>query len=159
MKPTLFNDKMKERILKLTKEGKTLAEVAFYIGVSERVLYNWAGKYGDFKTALQESRAIADELVEASLFQRAVGYTHKETKAFFDSQSLQIITKKISKHHPPDTGAAKFWLTNRDPEKWKEKTEVEHSGKIAKMTDEELEQMVISTADDIKKSKKAKSNG
>lgn len=139
MKPTLFNEKMKERILKLTEEGKTLAEVAFYIGVSERALYNWARRYGDFKAALQESRAIADELVEASLFQRAVGYTHTETKAFFHQETMEVVTKKIKKHLPPDVGAGKFWLINRDPEKWKEKSHIEHAGSIDKVSDEDLD--------------------
>lgn len=137
--PNKFNDNLKERILKLAEEGKTLKEIAFFVGVSERSLYNWAGKHKDFKKALQESKAIADELVEASLFQRAVGYRHKAVKVFFDKESLQTVEHKYTEHYPPDTSAAIFWLSNRDPNKWADKKKIEHSGKIESMTDEEIQ--------------------
>lgn len=119
-----------------------MEEIAFFVGVSPRVLYNWSGKYKDFKEALIHSRAIADEMVEASLFHRAIGYTHKETKVFFDSKSMQTVEHEVDKHYPPDTAAAQFWLKNRDPEKWKDKTEVEHSGNIETLSDDELDRRI-----------------
>lgn len=126
-----FNENLKERILKLAEEGKTIKEIAYFLGICERSIYNWLGKYKDFKEALQKSKSVANEIVEATLFQRAIGYTHKETKVFFDSQSLSTVEHKVDKHHPPDITAAKFWLINRDPDRWKEKQEIKHEGDIS----------------------------
>ena len=45
-----------------------------------------------------------------------------------DSGELRV-TKKIRKQVAPDTGAAAFWLKNRKPDVWRDKQEVEHTGK------------------------------
>jgi hypothetical protein len=33
-------------------------------------------------------------------------------------------------HHPPDIGAAKVWLYNRQPERWRDRKQVEHMGSL-----------------------------
>jgi len=44
-------------------------------------------------------------------------------------------------HLPPDVGAAKLWLRNRQPERWRERQEVNVTGtvahRLAQMTPEE----------------------
>lgn len=40
------------------------------------------------------------------------------------------ITKTVTKHIAPDTGAAKYWLNNRAPERWKDRAEVKLSGEV-----------------------------
>lgn len=40
-----------------------------------------------------------------------------------------IVTKEVIKQIAPDTGAAAFWLKNRKPDVWRDKQEVEHTGK------------------------------
>ena len=135
-----FNEKAKETILRLIKEGKTEEQIAEVIGVCAKTLANWKGKHPELLHAVREARLIADEVVEASLFRRAVGYSHPEQKVF--NCEGQIITHEIVKHHPPDTQAAMFWLRNRQPERWKEKTEgdvtVNNNVNVEKLTDEQL---------------------
>nr|DAV18236.1 MAG TPA: terminase small subunit [Caudoviricetes sp.] len=46
-----------------------------------------------------------------------------------DSRHKLVTTKKVTKHVAPDTGAAAFWLKNRKPNVWRDKQEVEHTGK------------------------------
>lgn len=136
-----FNEKVKEAFVRLTKEGKTLVEVADVLGVTSRTLTNWMGKHQDLFLAVRESRQMADELVEASLYQRALGYSHPETK-FFCHEGC-IISEDTVKHYPPDTQAAQFWLRNRQPERWKEKTEgdvnVNTNLQINNLTDDQLD--------------------
>ena len=38
-----------------------------------------------------------------------------------------VVTKEITKEVPPDTTALIFWLKNRQPQKWRDKQQVEHS--------------------------------
>lgn len=76
-----------------------------------------------------------DEIVEAEL---AI-WNKKNPKASRDERdrfilsiprTKLIVTKRVTKHVPPDTRAAMFWLTNRRPDAWKSESRIEHSGKI-----------------------------
>lgn len=118
-RPTKFNDSLREKMLELAEKGKTIEEIAEIIGVTSRTIYNWQGKYQSLFHALKESKQVADELVEASLFARAVGYSHPEQKVF--CHEGEIITHELEKHYPPETGAASLWLRNRQPDLWREK--------------------------------------
>lgn len=138
---TGFNDTIKDTILRLVEDGKTEQQIADIIGVSKTTITNWKGKHPEFLYSLRESRQVADELVEAALFGRATGYSHPETKAFCYEGC--IITEEMVKHYPPDTQAAMFWLRNRQPEKWREKTEgdvtVNNNLQVNSLTDEQLD--------------------
>lgn len=134
-----FNEKVRETFLRLIKEGKTEAQIAAIVGVCEKTLSNWKGKHAELLHAVRESKLAADELVEASLYHRALGYSHAEEKIFCDKGD--IFTHETIKHYPPDTTAAMFWLRNRQPDRWKEKTEgdVNVNMTVDKLTDEQLD--------------------
>jgi transposase-like protein len=121
-RPSSFNDVIKEKILDLAQKGKTIQEIAKIIGVGERTLYAWQGKHKDFMRALKEAKQVADGIVEASLFARAVGYSHPELKVF--CHNGKIITCEVMKHYAPDVTAQIFWLKNRQPELWRERHEL-----------------------------------
>lgn len=117
--------------------GSTVEQLAKYFGVSLSTLRGWMREHPELKEAVREGRYTFDnEHVEKALLQRALGYEFTETtrepvvviqggeKTLVDRKMR--VTKKVKKHLPPDTGAAKHWLNNRDPEKWKDKSEVEH---------------------------------
>lgn len=46
-----------------------------------------------------------------------------------DSKHKLVVTKRVTKQVAPDTGAIAFWLKNRKPDVWRDKQEVEHTGK------------------------------
>jgi hypothetical protein len=116
---TKFDESLKETMLELYRKGKTDAEVADIVGVCEKTINNWKGRHPKFLEALKESKEIADELVEASLFSRAVGYSHADVKVITSFGNIEIVP--CTKYYPPDTTAAIFWLKNRQPERWREK--------------------------------------
>lgn len=124
-RPTLLNDRLKDIIVNLAKEGKTTEQIADVISVSQSTIKNWMGKDKKLGVAIRAAKAVADELVEASLFQRACGYSHPEVKVFFDAKSLQTVEHVVTKHYPPDPVSMIFWLKNRDPDRWREKQEIE----------------------------------
>ena len=103
-------------------------------------------------TKISAAHRMADELVEASLFRRATGYSHPEEKVFFNQG--EIITHPITKYYPPDTQDAMFWLRNRQPEDWKEKTEgdvtVNVNDDVKKMTDVEIKTKIAKFKADVK---------
>lgn len=132
-RPTKFNDALKDAMLALYKQGRTDSQVAKAIGVTPKTLRNWRGKHPSFGVVVQDMKNVADAMVEASLFARATGYSHPEDK-FFQYEGM-ILKERTTKHYPPDVQAAQFWLKNRQPKRWRDKTEVETSGEInIKMT-------------------------
>jgi 5-methylcytosine-specific restriction endonuclease McrA len=66
------------------------------------------------------------------------------TTALNSHQKLTV-TKTVTKEVAPDTGAAMAWLKNRRPKDWRDKHEIEHSGKVniyETMTDAELDKAI-----------------
>jgi hypothetical protein len=127
-RPTDYKPEYAEEARRQCEEGATDVELADYFGVSVRTLYRWKNNFPEFCHALKASKATADERVERSLFERAVGYERDEV----DIRVVggEIVQTPIRKFYPPDTTAAIFWLKNRRPAEWRDKTDVEHSGKV-----------------------------
>lgn len=122
-RPTKFNETIRDKIMALAGANKTDVEIAEAVGVTERTLNIWKKTKGpQFFQSLKDAKNIADELVEASLFRKAVGYTHKEEKVFCSEG--EIITHTVDKHYAPDTTAGIFWLKNRKSQEWRDKVEV-----------------------------------
>lgn len=117
---TKFTDKIAETIVALAESGLTDAEIGAELSLDVQTLRNWRGKYPDFREAVKNAKAIADELVEVSLFKRATGYRHKATKIFYDSKLGKIVREDYEEVYPPDTTAAIFWLKNRQKERWRD---------------------------------------
>lgn len=105
--------------------GATNAKLAEFFEVSDVTIDNWLVKHEDFREAVRWGKSIADSEVAMSTFQRAIGYSHKETKVHFDSEG-KVHTHEVTKHYPPDTGAAAFWLKNRQG--WRDKVELTGAG-------------------------------
>ena len=127
-RPTKFNELIHAKIVELAEGGMTEYEIAERVGVSERTIQYWKQRHFDFLHSLKDAKDIADQMVEASLFQRACGYTHPAEKHFLgkgiDGES-EVITHEYVEHYPPSEVAAIFWLKNRQPERWRDKPEAE----------------------------------
>ncbi len=108
--------------------GATIAEIADILGVARFTVYRWMAQYSEFCDAIRVARAVADERVGFSLYERAVGYSHNAVKIFVPKGLGVPVIVPYVEHVPPDVGAAKFWLTNRQPDKWADVSRKEVSG-------------------------------
>lgn len=126
-RPSKFDEALTEKIIGLAKEGKTDAEIAELIGVTERTFYLWKRSKPEFFQALKEGKSVADDLVVTALFRRAVGYSHKESKVVSTEGGAEVV--EVIKHYPPDPVSAIYWLNNRQPEQWRNAHRLEHTGK------------------------------
>lgn len=144
---TSFNLKVRDTILRLVEEGRTEDEISEILGICRRTLNNWKGEHDKLEHAVREARLIADQLIEASLYQRALGYSHPEEKVI-QTRDGSIDKVEITKHYPPDTQAAMFWLRNRQRKRWSEKTEsdvtVNNNLQMGNLTDEQLDARIAS---------------
>ena len=125
-RPTKFNDDIVKKMQPLYLRGFTDKEVCFVLGFTKQTLANYKKKYKNFFASIKDWKKIADLEVEKSLYERACGYSVPEEKIFCSDG--RIIKAETTKHYPPDTSSMIFWLKNRQPEKWRDKQEVQHSG-------------------------------
>lgn len=127
-RPTKYKKEYVKQAAKLCTLGATDIEIADFFEVNVATLYRWKNEFPEFCESLKISKNIADDRVERSLFARANGYEHDEVDIRVVDK--RIIKTQIRKFYPPDTTAAIFWLKNRRSAKWRDKTDVEHSGSI-----------------------------
>lgn len=153
---TLFNEVITAKIIHLAKAGHTDVEIADKTGISERTLNYWKRDHRDFLQSIKEAKDIPNQMVEAALFQRALGYSHKAVKHFVDKQVVWreieddetgtthmekrvetvVLEKEYVEHYPPSEIAGIFWLSNRDPERWKKDPKGNETQKGAQEPDE-----------------------
>jgi hypothetical protein len=146
-RPTKYRPEYCAQAEKLCKLGATDIEIADFLEVDVRTLYRWKGEHEEFCQALKAGKEISDERVERSLFARANGYEHDEVDIRVVDK--EIVQTSIRKYYPPDTTAAIFWLKNRRPDLWRDKTdveatlkgEIEHTHRVSDATARLLEEV------------------
>lgn len=122
--PTLYDPKYCDEIVAFMQQGYSIGAFAGKILVNRMTLYRWRKDHPDFDEACTIGMAARTCKLEEDLLAT-------ENSAVVKSRS--------------------YALKNADPIEWRDKREVEHSGKIqsevvdaaalAKLTDEELEQL------------------
>jgi len=102
--------------------GATDKDLADFFEVSEKTINNWKKQHPEFLQSIREGKEIADSKVAKSLYERANGYSHPEVH--ISNYQGTITQTDLTKHYPPETTAAIFWLKNRQPDKWRDRREV-----------------------------------
>ena len=125
-RPSSFKPEYIEQAKKLCRLGATDADLADFFQVTFQTINNWKVANPEFFESLKLAKGEADQRVEQSLFNRAMGYSCNEDDIRVVNNEI-VITPTI-KHYPPDTTAMIFWLKNRKPAEWRDKQEIEHSG-------------------------------
>lgn len=117
----VFKPEYIEQARKLYKKGFTDYEVADFFETTKTTIRNWAAACPDFERARKDAKEVADREVVRALHERAMGYDIPVEKIFCKDG---VVTRVMTKEHiPPDPKAAKYWLENRDPEKWRTRRE------------------------------------
>ena len=128
------------------RSGLTDEQIAHNMSIARSTLNEWKKKFSDISDALKKNKEAADMEVENALYKRALGYQYTEV-----TEESGVITKRVTKEVVPDVGAICFWLKNRQPDKWRDKQEVQHSGRIESanpfkdLTTEELRKIIHSS--------------
>lgn len=128
-RPTSYEPEFAPQATKLAALGATDIEVADFFEVNVRTIYRWKHDYPEFCHALNVGKEKADERVVNSLYQKAVGYEQDAVKIFMPANADEPVYADYREKIAPDTTAAIFWLKNRRPSEWRDKTEVDQSVK------------------------------
>jgi len=131
-RPTNYRDEYADQARRLCELGATDLELAEFFEIDVRTLYRWKHTQPEFCQAVIAGKDAADDRVERSLYNRAVGYSFDSEKIFHFQGA--ITRAPFVEHVPPDPSSALIWLKNRRGEKWRDKTEVDH-GLTAELAD------------------------
>lgn len=117
----------------------TDAEMAKEMGISSSTFYEWLKKHPEMSEAVTRARTGADarannESVERSLLETALGGVRvlkkpmKLKSTSFDARGRRVEKEKIvyadeEIYIQPNVKAQIFWLTNREPERWRNRVE------------------------------------
>lgn len=129
-RPTEYKEDYAEKAYKLCLLGATDKQLADFFEVSEQTINTWKQAHPEFLESLRLGKDEADANVANSLYRRALGYSHDAVKIVANATTKEEHIVPYTEHYPPDTTACIFWLKNRQKNKWRDKTEQEHSGSV-----------------------------
>lgn len=118
-RPSKFSQDTADRILSALRAGNTRTASALYVGVDYSTLKRWSDRNAEFRAALDRAEAEAEVRYVAVLAKAA---------------------------NEGDTGAAKWWLERRRSEDWRERKELQHTGKdgesLSALSDDDLDAQI-----------------
>lgn len=116
-------------------------ELAPKMGVVPSTYYKWLKDYPEISEAVTRGRKgaqarAANEAVQKSLYDRCLGGAFTVEKGYKvrdveydergrkirETEHIELVKETV--YVPADVQAMKFWLTNRMPDKWRNKTEL-----------------------------------
>ena len=120
----------KENLVKIqgwSRDGLSDEQIAKNMGITRQTLYKWRKSHKSIDQAMRIGKEVADRQVENAMFKSALGHSYREDVVTNDGR---VVT--LEKYSKPNVTAQIFWLKNRKPDSWRDKTEqeIEHSGGV-----------------------------
>lgn len=131
-RPSLFKPEFVKQAAKLCALGATDLELADFFRVTVVTLNRWKIAVPEFCSSIKVAKEAADDRVERSLYNRATGYSFASEKIMTVAQGGGVSSVEhvpIVEHVPPDVTAQIFWLKNRRKDDWRDRQQLEHTGK------------------------------
>ncbi len=118
-RPTKYKEAYCNEVIEIMATGLSLTAFAGDIGVSRDTVNEWQRVHPDFSDAVKVAKAKRTAALE---------------RGMFSAESGPQVTARI------------FALKNADPEEWRDKKEVEHSGSMEVSTKEQRDAAVAAAA-------------
>ena len=126
------------RIQGWARDGLTEKDIAKNCHVSAATIREWKHRFPEIAEALRIGKDSADRVVENALYKSACGYTVTITKPvklkriIYDEETgrkvreyEEVVEVEEQLHFPAQVTAQIFWLKNRKPAQWRDKTDVQ----------------------------------
>jgi hypothetical protein len=114
---------------KLSLLGFDVERLAVFFDVPKHAIELWSDLYPEFDQSVSLGSILADAAVAQSTYDAAIGFTHPAVKIFAHKlkdtagEEVVITEHAYTEHYAPNVQAAMFWLTNRQPDLWKNRTD------------------------------------
>lgn len=133
-----------ESIRDMIAEGYNNAQIARSLGITADYFYTLMKQSDKLRDMVTEGKTRFDQDVIVPAFAKACTgqIFEEETRERVYNEATReyelVVTKVTKKLIQPNAGACLNWLKNRDPERWKDKQEVEHNGGVGVTIVEDL---------------------
>ena len=151
---TKYKEEYAKQAYQLCLLGATNDQLATFFEVNTDTIHGWMKTYPEFSDAVKGAKIVADAQVAEGLYRRAIGFQYDETTYekidlipnADDNIKLEAFKRKIvTKNVIPDPGAAMNWLSNRQPERWRNRQDinakVDWIKMLEKMSEEDLQRL------------------
>ena len=134
-----YREDMPERAFRMCLLGLSNKDLATAFGVGTGTIDYWMQQKPLFANAVRKGRLEADSKVAHAMYQRAVGYNHRDQVILtnriteYDENGKPIrsynepLIVPIIKHLPPSEYACHKWLSIRQREYWADVQKVDHT--------------------------------
>ncbi len=138
-RPPRYNNQFSPKLAELlARLGYTDKEAAAYMGIAECTYTRWKQKHSELRTSIKKGKAHTQNQIEHALYKNAIGYNYIETKIEYEMEKdkngkEKKVKKKIIEHHKHQPGivlAEIFSLKNIDPEKWRDRKDINVKGSM-----------------------------
>lgn len=121
------------------RSGLSNDQIANNMGITRSTFYEWQNKHTDISDAIKKGKEVTDFEVENAMYKAAMGYEFEEVKTYIeetDAGRKKRIERTV-KHVAPNVTAQIFWLKNRKPDTWRDRTEQQINANVStdKLTD------------------------
>lgn len=126
------------RVQGWARDGLTDKDIAHNMRIGVSTLKEWKNRFDKIREALRIGKDSADRVVENALYKSATGYTITVRKPVrvrtveYDPvtgrktrEDERWVAVEEEVHVPAQVTAQIFWLKNRKPEQWREKSDLQ----------------------------------
>lgn len=107
-----------ETITGWARDGLSDEQIARNLDISHESFYKYKREHTEFSDALKRGKEDAIYEVENALFKTAIGYYYTEEEVTKSGAKVDV-----TRYSKPNTTAQIFFLKNKRPDEWREKTE------------------------------------
>lgn len=115
----------KKKIIKALMNGVSVVQICKDTRISSYSFYKWMEEDSELKEELKSAQSFANISVEDALYKSALGYFITTEKVTKDGDVV-----KYEAYIAPSMVAQIFYLKNRMPDRWKDRTEVDGNIKL-----------------------------
>lgn len=99
------------------REGCSMEDISNIIGIGSTTFYRWYKGNKELADVLGMASNIVNGKVENALLKRALGYDDIDEVEELIEGELRV-TRRVTRHVPPDVRACLEWLYSRRPDRW-----------------------------------------
>jgi len=137
-RPTKYKKEFIGQGYKLAREGFTDKKIAVFFCISVSTLNLWKLEYPEFSESIQGGKDYYDSvIVEKAVLRRILGIKYNEKTYELSAKANEktgkpelILVRRVTKFIPPDAGQGIKWLCNRQPDRWRDRTEMHLGGSV-----------------------------
>lgn len=116
------------------RDGLIDEQIAQNMGISYSTFREWKKKFPALSAVLKKSKDVVDRQVENALFKSAIGFEYEEETV---TNAGDVVA--VRKYSKPNTTAQIFWLKNRKRNQWTDKSEVDVTGTVVFMNEDDIQ--------------------